>query len=99
MTKAMTMKSSASLTDKQRAFARTLAENGGHTTVGAVLEHIIDLLRELLEREELKRAAPSAPPARGRKGEPGTAKGKKRRAPHATAAKRRSHGPPSRGPH
>ena len=92
----MKRKPPVSLTDKQRAFARTLAENGGHTTVGAVLEQILDLLRGLLEREELERAAPSEPPARGPEGELGPAKGKDRRVSRATTAKRRSRGLPSR---
>jgi len=91
----MTRKRPVSLTDKQRAFARTLAENGGHTTVGALLEHIIDLLGGLLERAQSKRAAPCEPPSRGPERELVPAKGKDRRASRPTTAKRRSHGLPS----
>ena len=57
----MARKRPVSLTDKQRAFARTLAENGGHTTVGALLEQIIDLLGGLLERAQSKDRRASRP--------------------------------------
>lgn len=94
----MTKEPSVSLNGKQRAFARTLAENGGHTNAGALLEEICDLLRGLLEREQSKRAAPCEPPSRGPEGELVPAKRRNRRVSRPTTAKRRSHGPPSRVP-
>jgi antitoxin ParD1/3/4 len=53
----MTVKSSISLTDEQHAFARTLVEAGRFSSVSAVLQQGVDLLRRQMEDEELERAA------------------------------------------
>ena len=53
----MTTKSSVSLTDEQYAFAKTLVVVGRYSSVSAVLQQGIDLLRRRMEAEELEREA------------------------------------------
>lgn len=53
----MTVKSSISLTDEQHSFAKTLVESGRFSSVSAVLQQGIDLLRTKIEDEALERAA------------------------------------------
>ena len=53
----MTVKSSISLTDDQYSFAKTLVDSGRFPSVSAVLQHGIELLREMIEDEALERAA------------------------------------------
>ena len=53
----MTVKSSVSLTDEQHAFARALVEAGRYTSLSAVLQRGIDLLRQRTDAEEADVAA------------------------------------------
>lgn len=91
----MTIKSSVSLTDQQHAFARTLVDAGRYSSVSAVLQQGLDLLRRRLEDEELERTALREVLARRREREFVTAERMDRRLADVIAAKRRSHGLPS----
>lgn len=53
----MTVKSSVSLTDEQHAFAKDLVESGRYSSVSAVLQQGIDMLRQRLKREEIETQA------------------------------------------
>lgn len=53
----MTVKSSISLTDSQDAFARELVEKGRYSSVSAVIQQALELLRTRTEGEELEVAA------------------------------------------
>ena len=53
----MTVKSSVSLTDQQAAFARSLVEKGRHSSVSAVVQQGLDLLKQKTEAEENDREA------------------------------------------
>lgn len=51
----MTLKTSISLTDQQAAFARELVESGRYTSLSAVLQRGLDILRqEEAERDALR---------------------------------------------
>ena len=64
----MTAKTSVSLTDEQYAFVRTLVEAGRYSSVSAVLQQGIDLLRGRMDAEELEREALREVLARRRSG-------------------------------
>ena len=53
----MTVKSSISLTDEQHSFATELVEAGRYSSVSAVLQQGIELLRQQMQDEDLQRAA------------------------------------------
>lgn len=53
----MTIKSSISLTDEQYAFAKALVEAGRFSSVSAVLQQGVDLLRQRIDDDELDRRA------------------------------------------
>ena len=53
----MTLKSSISLTDEQHSFAKELVEAGRYSSVSAVLQQGIDLLRQRMQDDDLERAA------------------------------------------
>lgn len=53
----MTVKSSISLTDAQHAFAKGLVEDGRYSSVSAVLQQGVELLRAQTEAADLERAA------------------------------------------
>lgn len=91
----MTIKSSVSLTDEQYAFARTLVDTGRYSSVSAVLQQGLDLLRGRLDGEELERAALRELLARRRAQEFISGEEMDRRLSRVIAAKRRSHGLPS----
>ena len=91
----MTMKSSVSLTDEQYAFARTLVDTGRYSSVSAVLQQGLDLLRGRLDGEELERAALRELLARRQAQEFIPGEEMDRRLSRVIAAKRRSHGLPS----
>ena len=68
----MTVNISISLTDEQEAFARSLVESGRYSSLSAVLQHGLDMLRRDDEEHALKfqalqalidlrRAEPSVP--------------------------------------
>ena len=72
----MTVKSSVSLSDEQHAFARTLVDAGRYSSVSAVLQQGLHLLRERLDDEELERTALREVLARRREREFVTADGR-----------------------
>lgn len=51
----MALKSSISLTDEQDAFARDLVDQGQYSSLSAILQQTLELLRSLTEDEELQR--------------------------------------------
>ena len=51
------MKSSISLTDEQHSFAKELVEAGRYSSVSAVLQQGIDLLRQRIQDDDLHRTA------------------------------------------
>jgi len=53
----VTIKSSISLTDEQYAFAKSLVDAGRFSSVSAVLQQGVDLLRQRMEAEELETEA------------------------------------------
>ncbi|MGJ8573297.1 MAG: ribbon-helix-helix domain-containing protein [Hoeflea sp.] len=53
----MSVKSSISLSDRQAAFARSLVEQGRYSSVSAVIQNGLELLRQQTEAEEAKTAA------------------------------------------
>ncbi len=53
----MTVKSSISLTDSQDAFVRELVEQGRYSSVSAVLQQGLELLRQRTDSEALEVAA------------------------------------------
>lgn len=53
----MSVKSSISLTKEQAAFARAQVEAGRFSSVSAVVQHGLEMLRAKTEDEELERAA------------------------------------------
>ena len=53
----MTVKPSISLTNEQHSFAKELVEAGRYSSVSAVLQQGIDLLRQRMQDEDLQRAA------------------------------------------
>ena len=56
----MSVKSSISLSDQQAAFARGLVEQGRYSSVSAVIQNGLELLRQRTEAEEVETAALSA---------------------------------------
>ena len=91
----MTVKSSISLTDEQHAFARTLVEAGRYSSVSAVLQQGVDLLRRRMDAEELETAALRELLSRRRKGKFISAERMDTRLAGMVADKRRAHGLPS----
>lgn len=53
----MSVKSSISLSDQQNAFARNLVDQGRFSSVSAVIQNGLDLLRKKTEAEESETAA------------------------------------------
>ena len=88
----MTIKSSVSLTDEQHAFARALVEAGRYSSVSAVLQQGIDLLRGRVDAEELEREALREVLARRREGKFVSAARMGGQLAELIAAKRRAHG-------
>ena len=91
----VTVKSSISLTDEQHAFARALVEAGRYSSLSAVLQQGVDLLRQRTVAEELETAALRELLSRRRKGEFVDANGMDARLAGMIADKRRAHGLPS----
>ena len=91
----MTVKSSISLTDEQHAFARALVEAGRYSSVSAVLQQGVDLLRQRMDAEELETAALRELLSRRRLGEFIGAERMDARLAGLIAGKRRAHGLPS----
>ena len=89
----MTVKSSISLSNEQYAFARALVEAGRYSSVSAVLQQGVDLLRQRMESEELERAALRALLSLRREGAFVGAEGMDRRLAGMIADKHRAHRP------
>ena len=90
----MTVKSSISLTDEQHAFARALVEAGRYSSVSAVLQRGVELLRQRVDAQELETAALRELLSRRRQGEFVDATGMDTRLTGLVADKRRAHGRP-----
>ncbi len=88
----MTVKSSISLSDEQHAFARALVEAGRYSSVSAVLQQGVDLLRQRMEAEEAETVALRALLSRRREGVFVDAEGIDARLARMIADKRRAHG-------
>ena len=88
----MTAKSSFSLTDEQYAFARTLVDSGRYSSVSAVLQQGIDLLRRRMEAEELDTEALRTLLSGRHTGEFTDARGMDKRLARLAAERRREHG-------
>ena len=91
----MTVKSSISLTDEQHAFARALVEAGRYSSLSAVLQRGVDLLRQRTIAEELETAALRELLSRRRQGDFVDAEGMDALLAAVVADKRRAHGLPS----
>ncbi len=91
----MTVKSSISLTDEQHAFAKALVEAGRYSSLSAVLQQGVDLLRQRMDTEELETTALRELLSRRRRGEFISAKRMDTRLTGMVAGKRRAHGLPS----
>ena len=91
----VTVKSSISLTDEQHAFARALVEAGRYSSLSAVLQQGVDLLRQRMDAEELETAALRELLSRRRKGAFVGTEGMDTRLAGMIAGKRRAHGLPS----
>ena len=91
----VTVKSSISLTDEQHAFAKALVETGRYSSLSAVLQRGVDLLRQRMDIEELESAALRELLSRRRQGEFVDAKGMDARLDRMVADKRRAHDLPS----
>ena len=88
----MTVKSSISLTDEQYAFARALVDGGRYTSLSAVLQRGVDLLRQRTDAEALEIEALREIVSRRQKGEFVSAGEMDARLERMFAEKRRSHG-------
>ena len=87
----MTVKSSVSLTDEQHAFAKTLVDTGRYSSVSAVIQRGIDLLRRSLELDDLERRALQEALSRRQVGEFVAAEEMDDRLSRMIADKRRAH--------
>ena len=91
----MAVKSSISLTDEQHAFARALVEAGRYSSVSAVLQQGVELLRRRMDAEELETAALRELLSRRRGGEVVSAERMDTLLGTMIAGKRGAHGLPS----
>ncbi len=91
----MAVTSTISMSDEQYAFARTLVEAGRYSSVSAVLQQGVDLLRQRLDAEELETAALRELLSRRRKNEAVSAERMDTRLGSMFADRRRAHGLPS----
>ena len=91
----MTVKSSISLTDEQHAFARALVDAGRYSSLSAVLQQGVDLLRHRMDADELETEALREFLSRRRKGRFVDTEQLDARLAGMVADKRRAHGLPS----
>ena len=89
------VKSSISLTNEQHAFAQALVEAGRYSSLSAVLQQGVDLLRQKVEAEEYETATLREILSRRRKGEFIAADAMDARLAGMVSDKRRVHGIPS----
>ena len=88
----MTVKSSISLTDEQAAFARSMVEAGRYSSVSAVIQQGLEMLRSKTEAEELELEAFRQLIDRRRKGKFITLEEMKARTDAMIERKRREYG-------
>ena len=88
----MTVKTSVLLTDEQYAFARAQVETGRYSSLSAVLQQGIDVLRRRIEAEEPETAALRKLLSDRRRGEFTGARSMDERLAAMIADKRRAHG-------
>ena len=91
----MTVKSSISLTDEQHAFARTLVEAGRYSSLSAVLQQGVDILRQRMHAEEAETEALRELLSRRREGVFVSVQEMDKRLDAMIAEKRRAHGVPT----
>ena len=94
--KHVTVKSSISLTDDQHAFAKSQVAAGRYSSLSAVLQQGVDLLRQRTDAEELETAALRELLSRRREGTFVGAGQMDARLTAMAAGKRRAHGLSSR---
>ncbi|MCA3499859.1 MAG: type II toxin-antitoxin system ParD family antitoxin [Rhodobacter sp.] len=87
----MTIKSSISLTDEQHAFVRDLVDAGRFSSVSAVLQQGVDLLKQKMHDDDLQRRALQALLEQRSTGRFVTAAEMDRTVAGMIAAKRRAH--------
>ena len=87
----MTIKSSISLTDEQHAFVRDLVDAGRFSSVSAVLQQGVDLLKQKMHDDDLERRALQALLEQRSAGRFVTAAEMDRSVAAMIAAKRRAH--------
>jgi antitoxin ParD1/3/4 len=88
----MTVKSSISLTDQQDAFARELVREGRYSSVSAVVQQGLDLLRQKTEAEDAEIEALRALVGQRRAGAFVSAEQMQERVDRMIERKRRQHG-------
>ena len=88
----MTVKASISLTDEQHAFARALVEAGRYSSLSAVLQQGVDLVRQRTDAEALEIEALRELVSRREKGEFISPDEMDVRLERMFAEKRRAHG-------
>ena len=88
----MTVKSSISLTDEQHASATALVEAGHYSSLSAVVQQGVDLLRQRMDAEATEIEALRELEYRRQKGEFGSADEMDARLERMFAEKRRAHG-------
>lgn len=88
----MTVKSLISLTDDQHAFAKSLVVAGRYSSLSAVLQQGVDLLRQRTDAEEFETAALRELLSRRREGTFAAAGQMDARLTAMAAGKRRAHG-------
>jgi antitoxin ParD1/3/4 len=88
----MVVKTSVSISDQQDAFARKLVEDGRFSSVSAVIQHGIELLREETELKDAELAALKTLIAERMKGEFVSLEEGRERTKALMAAKRARHG-------
>ncbi len=88
----MAVKSSISLTDDQHAFVKSLVVAGRYSSLSAVLQQGVDLLRQRMDAEELETAALRELLSRRREGTFVGAGQMDARSTAMAAGKRRAHG-------
>jgi antitoxin ParD1/3/4 len=88
----MTVKTSVSISSQQDAFARRLVEDGRFSSVSAVIQHGIELLREQTEAKEAELEALRALIAQRRAGEFLSREESDRQIEDLIARKKASHG-------
>ncbi|MGV3553524.1 ribbon-helix-helix domain-containing protein [Rhizobium sp.] len=88
----MVVKTSVSISEQQDVFARKLVEDGRFSSVSAVIQHGLELLRERTEEKEAELAALRALVSRRMEGDFVTMEENRRRTEDVIAARKAFHG-------